>query len=69
MRIIRRYAVDTVVAIGILTLVTTAVGVTARAGSPQDCVAYVCSGDDGCDTNCHCLFVVEAVGSCAGGGQ
>jgi len=31
MRIFRRYAVDAVVAVGMLTLITTAVGITARA--------------------------------------
>jgi hypothetical protein len=69
MRIIRRYVVDAALAIGILTLITTAVGITARAGSGQGCVAYICSGDDGCDTNCHCQFTVGAVGQCAGAGQ
>lgn len=69
MGIIRRYFVDAALAVGILTLIATAVGTTARAGNGSGCIAYTCSNDDGCQTNCHCQFVVDAVGQCVGGGE
>lgn len=68
MRIFRRYVVDAVVAIGMLALITTAVGITARAGSSSRCVAYTCSSDSDCNSGCPgCLFTVDdATGQCPG---
>lgn len=64
---IRRYAVDAVVAIGLLTLATVAVGTTARAGS-AGCIAYVCQDNADCSTNCQCIVVTKSnFGSCGSG--
>lgn len=69
MKIIRRYVVDAVVAIGMLALLTAVAGLKVRA---DGCSGGSCQKDSDCTPNpgCACQFDVDGInGICVGGGN